>query len=84
MVMSAAAYLAHFKQVKAYLENHPEASAELRRAFAADTAAFKAAFTPEALKEAIAAGSEVDVNLEDRMTSTLLLLTHERARRGKG
>ena len=82
MVMTAASYLAHFKQVKGYLESHPEASDELRRAHEADGAAFKAAYTPEALRQALAAGSTVDVNLEDRITSTLLLLNRERARRG--
>jgi|GEM_PF-2326282 len=84
MVMSTAAYLAHFKQVKSYLEGHPEAAAELRRSHEADAAAFKAAYTPEALKQALAAGATVDVNLEDRMTSTLLLLNRDRARRGAG
>lgn len=84
MVMSAANYLAHFKQVKAYLDGHPEASAELRRSHETDAAAFKVAYTPEALKRALTAGATVDVNLEDRMTSTLLLLNRERARRGAG
>ena len=82
MVMTAASYLANFKQVKAYLDGHPGASEELRRAHEADAAAFRAAYTPEALKQALASGATVDVNLEDRITSTLLLLNRERARRG--
>jgi hypothetical protein len=84
MAMSAVAFLAHFKQVKAYLDSHPGASAELKNAFAGDSAAFKAAYTPEALKQALASGAQVDVNLEDRITSTLLLLNHERASRAAG
>ncbi len=82
MSMTATAYLAHFKRVKAYLDDHPDASDELRRAHEADGAAFKVAYTPGALKQAIASGATVDVNLEDRITSTLLLLNRERARRG--
>ena len=82
MSMTATTYLAHFKQVKAYLDGHPDASGELRQAHEVDGAAFKAAYTPEALKQALASGATVDVNLEDRITSTLLLLNRERARRG--
>jgi hypothetical protein len=84
MAMSVATYLGHFKQVKAYLETHSEASPELRSSFAGDAAAFKAAFSPEALKQALAGNAAVDVNLEDRITSTLLLLNRERARRTAG
>jgi len=81
MPMSTSAFLAQFKQLKAYLEAHPDASEELKTAYAEDTAAFKQAYTPEARRRALADNESVGSDLEERMTSTLILLSRDRARR---
>ena len=82
MVMSASTFLAQFRQIKAYLDSHPDASLELRASFAGDNAAFKLAYTPDAIKQALSDNAPVDSDLEDRITSTVILLNRDRARRG--
>jgi len=81
MPLSSSAFLARFKQIKAYLDEHPEAPDTIKKAFADMAAAFKAAHSPEDFKKALAEDRPVGSDLEERVTSTLLLLNQERARR---
>jgi hypothetical protein len=81
MPLSSSNFLARFKHIKAYLDEHPEASDDLKKGFAELAAAFKAAHSPEDFKKALAEDRPVGSDLEERVTSTLLLLTQERARR---
>jgi hypothetical protein len=80
MVMSTSVYFAQFKQIKAFLAEHPEASDELKKAFADTAAAFKAAYTAEAFKQALTENQPVDSDLEERITSALILFKSERAK----
>jgi hypothetical protein len=79
MTMSASDFLAQFKRIKAYLNDHPDAPDELRQAYASCAAGFKAAFTPEQFKQALSSGQSVDSDLEERVTSALMLLNRLRA-----
>ena len=81
MPLSASAFLARFKQIKAYLDGNPDASEDLRIGFAQMAAAFKSAHSPEDFKQALAEDRPVGSDLEERVTSTLLLLNQERTRR---
>lgn len=82
MPLTVSAYVAQLKRVKAYLEANPEASAELKASFAADGAAFKKAYTPDVLRQAMAANDQVASDLEEHVTSTIILMNDDRARRG--
>jgi hypothetical protein len=82
MAMSAPTFFAHFKQLKAYLADHPGASDELKTAFAAVGATFKATYSADAFKQALAGGETIDVPLEESLTSALMIFNRERATRG--
>ena len=82
MVMPATAFFAQLKKVKIYLEEHPDASEELQRAFERLNTAFKTSFTPEEFKAALAEGRAVDSELEEEITSATVLMNQDRARRG--
>ena len=80
MAMRASAFLGAYQRAKKHLGDHVEASAELRAAFDAATAAFRRAYTPEAFKEAAASDAQVPDALEEAATSLLILLQRERTR----
>ena len=80
MAMRASAFLEAYQRAKKHLADHAEASAELRTAFEAATAAFRRAYTPEAFKEAAAGDAQLPDALEEATTSLLILLQRERAR----
>ena len=80
MVMGVARFVAQFRQIRDYLEGHPDASDDLRAAFTGLSKAFKAAYTPEALKAALGEDSALASDLEERITSAVILLNRERAR----
>ena len=84
MPMSASTFFAHFKKLKAYLAENPDVSDELKHAFAAIAGAFKTAYTAEAFKQALADNQPVDSELEERVTSALILLNRDRTRRAGG
>jgi hypothetical protein len=81
MVMNAKDFVARFKQIKTYLDGHADASAELRESYEKLNQAFKGAFSPEALKAALADNTSIDNDLEERLTSTQMLMNQDRARR---
>jgi mRNA-degrading endonuclease HigB of HigAB toxin-antitoxin module len=82
MAMQAGTFFSHFKQIKAFLEKHPDASAELKDATTRLNEAFKKSFTPDAFKQALADNANIDTNLEDITTSVTLLMSKERTRLG--
>jgi hypothetical protein len=79
--MNARDLVARFKQIKTYVDGHADASSELRDAYERLQAAFKAAYSPDALKKALADDAGVDSDLEERLTSTQILMNQDRARR---
>jgi len=81
MVMNARDFVARFKQVKTYLDGHADASDELKDAYDKLNQAFKGAFSPDALKAALADSTGIDSELEERLTSTQILMNQDRARR---
>lgn len=82
MAMQAGTFFTHFKQIKAFLDKHPDASAEMKDASDKLNQAFKQSFTPDAFKQALADNADIDSNLEDITTSATILMSQERARLG--
>ncbi len=80
MAMRASAFLEAFQRAKKHLAEHADAHPDLRAAFEKATAAFRHAYTPEALKDALAADAQVPDALEEATTSLLILLQRERTR----
>jgi mRNA-degrading endonuclease HigB of HigAB toxin-antitoxin module len=82
MAMQAGTFFTHFKQIKAFIEKHPDASDELKAACSSINDAFKKSFTPEAFKQALADNAIIDTNLEDITTSATILMSKDRTRLG--
>ena len=82
MVMQTTAFFAQLRKLKAYIDEHPDASSQLREAYERVNAAFKKRFTPEEFKTALAEGAAVDSELEESITSAMVLMNQDRARRG--
>jgi len=81
MAMQAGKFFSHLYQIKAYVMKHENASEELKAAYDKLNQAFKKAFTPDEFKKALAGNVDVGSDLEERTTSTLLLMNQDRARR---
>ena len=58
------------------------ATPAMREAFGRLTAAFKAAYSTETLKAAVVAGEAIDSELEERLTSALVIFNRERTLSG--
>jgi hypothetical protein len=84
MPLSATSFFAQLKKIKAYLGENPGASAELQQAFGQLAASFKAEFTAEEFKQALAEDRLVSSNLEERVTSAMMILNRERAQKAGG
>ena len=84
MPLSATSFFAQFKKIRGYLGENPDASVELKQAFAQLAASFKAEFTADAFKQALADDQPVSSDLEERMTSALMILNRERAQKAGG
>ncbi len=80
MPLTAAAFLGQVRQVKGYLDAHPDAAEVLSAAYETMWASFKSSYTADDFKALLAAGGAVDSNLEELVTSALLRLNQERAR----
>jgi hypothetical protein len=77
MTLAASRFLTEYKTLKSHIEGL-EASEELRRAYERLVAVFKSTYTAESLKEALAADVAVPDELEERLTSALVLYHRER------
>ncbi len=84
MVMSASQFMTAFKQIKAYVKQHPDASDELKKAVEDVSSAFAAAYTPEAFKAALKENAELGSDVEDRLSSTMTIFNRDRTQRGAG
>lgn len=80
MPLNAAAFLGQVRQIKGYLDGHPQASDSLTSAYEAMWKAFKSTYSAEDFKQVLASGTPIDSNLEELVTSALLALNQERAR----
>lgn len=77
MTMTAPDFLARYRTLKAQLDT-VAASAELLAASERLNAAFKTAYTSDSLREALTAAAPVSAELEERLTSALVLFNRER------
>jgi hypothetical protein len=84
MAMQAGTFFAHFNQIKIYVQKYPDASDEIKSGFRSLAEAFKAAYTPQDFKQALATNAEVSSDLEERVTSTLILIKRESVHRTSG
>ncbi len=82
MAMQAGTFFSHFKQVKAFLQQHPDVAPALAAELEKVNQEFKKTFTPDAFKQALADGCEIDSNLEELITSATIVLQKERTRLG--
>ena len=78
--ITAAAFLGQLRQIKGYLDAHPQASEGLSGAHDALLKAFKSTYTTDDFKQALASGAEIDSNLEELVTSAVMQLNQERLR----
>ena len=79
MAMPASAFFANFKKLNAYMRENQGVSSEFDHAFAELAAAFRTAYTPDAFREAVTNNKPVDSDLEERLTSVLVIFNRERA-----
>jgi hypothetical protein len=77
MPMTVSRFLAQYRTLKDQIEQM-EGSEELRRAWERVLAVFRATYTTESLKDALAADDAVPAELEERLTSALVLYNRER------
>ncbi len=84
MVMSASQFMAAFKQIKAYIKQNPDASDELKEAAEDVSSAFTKAYTPEAFKAALKENAELGSDVEDRLSSAMVIFNRDRTKRGAG
>jgi len=77
MAMTASLFFAHYKKLKLHLEGST-ASPELHDAYHRVVEAFRAAYSTESFRAAMAADAAVPSELEDRLTSALVLFNRER------
>jgi hypothetical protein len=77
MSMTASHFYADYKALKAHLDG-ASASVELRAAFDRVADAFRTSYTAETFRGALTANAPVPTDLEDRLTSALLLYNRER------
>lgn len=77
MPIAAREFLESSKRVKAFLSRHDDLSPQLLEAWDRVQEAFRLAYTSEDFKEALAENAQIPDDLEERMTSTLVLLHRE-------
>lgn len=77
MAMTASHFFAHYKKLKVHLDGNA-ASPELHDAYHRVVEAFRAAYSTESFRAAMAADAAVPSELEDRLTSALILYNRER------
>jgi len=78
MAITASRFLTQFKELKSRVEAGAP-SAELKAAFDRLLQGFKATYSSETLKEALASDAAVPSDLEERLTSALILHNRERS-----
>ncbi|MCP4899105.1 MAG: hypothetical protein GY906_19225 [bacterium] len=84
MPMSAKNFYARFVAMQKYIKAEPDAPVELRDAAGQVGAALKGSYTSEAFKQALADDAEIDSELEERLTSALILMNQHRTKSGAG
>jgi len=77
MTMTATRFLAQYKNLKAHVEGL-SSSPQLAAAFHKLVEGLKATYSTDSLKEALAADAVIPSELEERLTSALVLYNHER------
>jgi len=72
-------FFSQYKKIKEFLADGTKGSQELKDAFKALNDGFKKSFKPEQFKEALAANAPVPDDLEERLTSALIIFNREKA-----
>jgi hypothetical protein len=80
MPITAPQFFQQYKKVKEYLADGTKGSQELRDAFKALNDGFRITYQTEQFKEALTTNALIPDDLEERLTSSLILLNQEKAR----
>ncbi len=78
--MTVSELVGRLKKLKATADGIGDLSGEAGSAIDDVMAAFRAAYGPQELRDAIAAGEDAPSDLEERLTTATLLVNQERAR----
>lgn len=79
MPVNAAYFFQHYKKLKEFLADGTKGSQELKDAFKALNDGFKKAYQTEQFREALAANVMIPDDLEERLTSALIIFNREKA-----
>ncbi len=79
MPITAPYFFAQYKKIKEFLADGTKGSQELKDAFKALNDGFKKDFQPEQFKEALTSNAPVSDDLEERLTSALIIFNREKA-----
>jgi len=77
--ITAPYFFAQYKKIKEFLADGTKGSQELKDAFKALNDGFKKDFQPEQFKEALTSNAPVSDDLEERLTSALIIFNREKA-----
>ena len=79
MAITAPYFFQQYKKLKEFLADGTKGSQELKDAFKALNDGFKKAYQTEQFKEALAANVMIPDDLEERLTSALIIFNREKA-----
>jgi len=80
MPITAPQFFQQYKKLKDYLADGTKGSQDLRDAFKALNDGFRITYHTERFKEALAANAMIPDDLEERLTSALIIMNQEKAR----
>lgn len=72
-------FFSQYKKIKEFLADGTKGSQELKDAFHALNDGFKKNFQPDQFKEALTANAPIPDDLEERLTSALIIFNREKA-----
>jgi hypothetical protein len=77
--ITASYFFSQYKKIKEFLADGTKGSQELKEAFHNLNEGFKKNFQPDQFKAALAANTPIPDDLEERLTSALIIFNREKA-----